>query len=476
MSIATQSLKYGWVALATLTIGTATIFVAPSVLRRITLHDRIEVTLAIVERCLATQTGTNPATYGVDPPSIVRTWTDTNGASVIMTNALAWRDDLSMKIELDAKLKALCPYYVDTNSVYDGTTNIVMHSFTGLLTSLDLGDHTNFTAIPAIGTNAATYGPWAWRNYIVAWQERYKVLEAMKMTREYRKESVNGSQQGGSGFFSWYKDLDGNTYSNLADSSTVIAYQPYHQAYVLGLENEYDYATDTNYVNLGGALYHKMSYGEFQTYATWLYVHHDSFNTPPWTTYTNGYIAPTNLTGRGAGGYIAVTKNVLVSGIPPAAWYWYHQFAIYHSTWVFDRQYPDQQVTNDFTIYLKPSLPTMPTQTVTNDSWDYPRSWNVTIDNRFEEFGGMTTGVYSKLDVTYIDDSGDISSVVFGSDQFAALTAVGSLQDFPSAPSEGATSRDNSGSIGTMKGLYLAPGDYFTVKTWQFNYATNKYW
>ena len=183
MSIATTSLKYGWKVLAILTIGTGTIFVVPNVLNRITTKDRIEVILAVVERCLATQTGTNPATYGVDPPSIVRTWTDTNGASVIVTNAIAWRDDLSMKVELDAKLEALCPYYVDANSVYDGTTNIVMHTFTGLLTSLDLGDHTNFTAIPAIGTNAATYGPWAWRNYIVAWQERYKVLEVLKVTK-----------------------------------------------------------------------------------------------------------------------------------------------------------------------------------------------------------------------------------------------------------------------------------------------------
>ena len=88
-------------------------------------------------------------------------------------------------IDLDTKIKALCPYYVDTNSVYDGTTNIIMHTFTGLLASLDLGDHTNFTAIPAIGTNVATYGPWAWRNYVVAWQERYKVLEALKVSRAY---------------------------------------------------------------------------------------------------------------------------------------------------------------------------------------------------------------------------------------------------------------------------------------------------
>ena len=183
MSIATTSLRYGWKVLAILTIGTGSIFVADNVLNRITTKDRIEVTLAVVERCLATQTGTNGAgepVYAVDPPSIVRTWTDTNGASVIVTNAIAWRDDLSMKVELDAKIHALCPHYVDTNSVYDGTTNIIMHTFTGLLASLNIGDGTNFTAIPAIGTNVATYGPWAWRNYIIAWQERYKMLEALK--------------------------------------------------------------------------------------------------------------------------------------------------------------------------------------------------------------------------------------------------------------------------------------------------------
>jgi hypothetical protein len=186
MSIPTQALKYGWVALASLTIGTGTIFVAPTVLNRITLHDRIEVALAVAERCLATQTGTNvdgTPIYAVAPPVEVRTWTDTNGASVIMTNAIEWRDDLSMKVDLDAKIFQLIPYYADANTVYDGTTNIAMLTVTGLFASLQIGDHTNqFTSIPAIGTNAATFGPWAWRNYITAWQERYKVLNALKMT------------------------------------------------------------------------------------------------------------------------------------------------------------------------------------------------------------------------------------------------------------------------------------------------------
>jgi len=184
MSIATHAIRYGWVYLASLTIGTGTIFmVDPVLMNRITLKDRIEVTMAVVERCYATQTGTNAdgtPIYAVAPPVEVRTWYDDNGAPVTVTNSIDWRDDRSMKVDLDAKIRALCPYYVDTNSVYDGTTNIVMCTFTGLLTSLDLGDHTNFTSIPAIGTNAAVYGPWAWRNYSVAWQERYKVLESLR--------------------------------------------------------------------------------------------------------------------------------------------------------------------------------------------------------------------------------------------------------------------------------------------------------
>ena len=182
MSIAVSNLIYGWAYLASLTVGTGTVFVAGNDLNRITTKDRIEVFLAIVGRCYATMYGANPALYYVAPPVIVRTWTDTNGASVIVTNSIEWRDDLSMKIELDVKIEALPPYYVDTNSVYDGVTNFSTHTFTGLLASLDLGNHTNFTEIPAIGTNIATYGPWGWRNFVIAWQERYKFLNKLEQT------------------------------------------------------------------------------------------------------------------------------------------------------------------------------------------------------------------------------------------------------------------------------------------------------
>ena len=181
MSFSTTAIKYGWVYLTALGVITGTtIYVASNTRQQVKPEDIIEIALGVHERCLATQYDTN--LYYVDPPSIVRTWTDTNGASIIVTNTIGWHTDRAMMVTLDTKIKALCPYYVDTNSVYDGTTNIIMHTFTGLLTSLDLGDHTNFTAIPAIGTNIATYGPWAWRNYIVAWQERYKVLNALEVT------------------------------------------------------------------------------------------------------------------------------------------------------------------------------------------------------------------------------------------------------------------------------------------------------
>ena len=197
MSFSTTAIKYGWVYLTALGVITGTtIYVASNTRQQVKPEDIIEIALGVHERCLATQITTNP-TYSVDPPSIVRTWTDTNGASIIVTNTIGWHTDRAMMVDLDTKIKALCPYYVDTNSVYDGTTNIIMHTFTGLLTSLDLGDHTNFTAIPAIGTNIATYGPWAWRNYIVAWQERYKVLNALKMTAPSDYSMVATNQIGG---------------------------------------------------------------------------------------------------------------------------------------------------------------------------------------------------------------------------------------------------------------------------------------
>jgi len=489
MSIATQSLKYGWVALATLSITGATIFVANNTMNRITTATVIQIVLGVTERALATQYQTNPVAYRVDPPVIVRTWTDTNGASISMTNALAWRDDLSMKIELDTKLIALCPYYVDTDSVYDGTTNIIMHTFTGLLTSLDLGDHTNFTAIPAIGTNIATYGPWAWRNYVVAWQERYKVLEALKMTTCLRNRSYNGSDDKIDGGYA--PDPVGQSYSNTVTGEVVgPAFYPHCESYIIGILDAYAYTTgDTNGVWTSIPPYnvdYKMSFAEWKSYSQWhffVYLRYIDPERPPWTDYPDGYTWATNEVDKGAGSYWAVRKEGKSSseGITKT-WYWWDYYRVTYSTWEFIGQYPDQQITNTYSIYLKPTLPEYPTE-IKEDTgsgyWVYPRTWDITVSGKFEELAGMPTNVFSILNVNFITDVDGILTIEFGSDEFAPLTFDGSGPEAMDAPTSGTAARDwydNTGSVGTMKGSYVNPDDYFMAKTWQFNYCTNKYW
>ena len=161
MSFQTTAIKYGWMYLTALGVITGTtIYVANNTRKQVLPVDIIQIPLAVTERALALQYGTNALgepLYYVDPPSFVRTWTSnvytTNGVTVytnIVTNTIGWHTDRTMMVSLDATIKALVPYYVDTNTVYDGTTNIAMLTVTGLWASLGIGDGTNkFTRTPA---------------------------------------------------------------------------------------------------------------------------------------------------------------------------------------------------------------------------------------------------------------------------------------------------------------------------------------
>ena len=203
MAWSLNSLKYGWKIAAGISLAAVTIFVATNERERVNQADINEIVLGTTERCLATQYATNPSYY-VSPPSIVRSWYSndyqttnvpgdlvTNWHAVLytntFTNVIGWRTDRAMMVELDAKIKALVPYYADTNTVYDGTTNISMLTVTGLWASLSIGDGTNqFTSVPEyVGTNgttnAATYGAFPWRVYKEDLEERYKVLNALKI-------------------------------------------------------------------------------------------------------------------------------------------------------------------------------------------------------------------------------------------------------------------------------------------------------
>jgi hypothetical protein len=122
-----------------------------------------------------------------------------------------------MMVSLDTTIKSLVPYYVDTNTVYDGATNIVMLTVTGLWASLGIGDKTNkFTREPAIGANAATYGDYPWQIYVEDLQERYKVLNALKIFRIPRA-SIRASYE------RYYGDSGWNTSSWLAAKSAAVS-------------------------------------------------------------------------------------------------------------------------------------------------------------------------------------------------------------------------------------------------------------
>jgi len=199
MSFATQAIMYGWTALASLGgLTNLTIYNAANTRHQVKAEDVIQVALGEHERCLSTQTATNP-TYAVAPVDYVRTWTSnaytTNGVTVyanIMTNCIGWHPDRDMLTAMDGTIKTLVPQFVGPNMPADGSADIAMLSVTGLFASLQIGDHTNqFTRTPCwtnfpgttnATTNAATYGDYPWQIYVVDLQERYKVLYSCQTT------------------------------------------------------------------------------------------------------------------------------------------------------------------------------------------------------------------------------------------------------------------------------------------------------
>lgn len=180
MSIATTTIRYGWKIVAGVVLTGATIY-TQNTLRWYILHrDIVPIFIGADERCMALQT--SDGDFPVPRPSNVRTWTTTNGLTGInfawvtqtATNTISWYTDHAAQVSLDATLFALAPYYRDPVTFQPLTV-------TGIFASLNLGNGvSNFTSIPAIGTNAAIFGPWAWRNYRTAWQERYKFLYALQ--------------------------------------------------------------------------------------------------------------------------------------------------------------------------------------------------------------------------------------------------------------------------------------------------------
>ena len=221
MTVSWTKLKYGFaVALTTLAITGTTIYQVSR--NQVKARDCIELMQGTIERCLAAGTnkvalpnytktftsyiytnivitnlgydttntvvhtnevvftnGSVTTNYLITTNYVVLVGTNfaTNTVSFVITNSYSLTNAIGNYVDkdylevLDAKIEALAPNYVDTNTVYDGTTNIVMHTFTGLLTSLDIGDHTNFT----------DYGWYVSQDDL---KERYKVLNKLEVTQK----------------------------------------------------------------------------------------------------------------------------------------------------------------------------------------------------------------------------------------------------------------------------------------------------
>lgn len=190
MGFQTTTIRYGWVALASLAVsfGAVTIYVLNNQRHQVKPQDIIELAVGLDERCMGIQTA--DGSYPVARPSFVRTWTSnvytTNGVTIytnIVTNTIGWHVDRDMMISLDTTISNLVPHYKNTNDNYSSLT------WTGLFASLSIGDHTSrFTRTPCwtnnagltnATTNAATYGDYPWQIYVEDLQERYKVLYSL---------------------------------------------------------------------------------------------------------------------------------------------------------------------------------------------------------------------------------------------------------------------------------------------------------
>jgi len=341
----------------------------------------VEVILGTTERALATQYATNPVAYRVNPPSFVRNWysndyvsTVTNGATNwtavlytnVFTNVISARLDRAMMVSLDTSIKALVPWYVDTNTVYDGTTNIVMLTVTGLWASLSIGDGTNqFTRTPAIvetnnTTNAATYGEWPWRIYKQDLEERYKVLNALKVI----KIPINYGTSPG---YLQEKNLDlAGDYAGLVSAWLGQGWQDGYTPgeYVELYINRYDYIgagimwsmdrTRINLTNLYFALSTNLSPPiQASIYCQMALPVGDS--PAQIRTYTN-YYDPDRLTAT-AGTYSWVTNfPVGTNRLPTALIMDYNSFIPPESAFALDTQKGYSIALNSFVVYVTPTL------------------------------------------------------------------------------------------------------------------------
>jgi hypothetical protein len=162
-------------------------------------------------------------------------YTATNFTEIV-TNTIGWHIDRDMLVSLDSTIKALVPYYCDANTVYDGTTNIVMLTVTGLWASLQIGDGTNkFTREPAWTNPVSTNWIVSYTSY---WPSTSGVATNINYTSDYRQAVNYASSWTATGGHVWV--TSSNWASQVAQTTNQATYGDYPwQIYTEDLQERY---------------------------------------------------------------------------------------------------------------------------------------------------------------------------------------------------------------------------------------------
>lgn len=159
-----NSLLYSWLAMTNLVTTGQVWYASPRAHGDLRAVDEIEILLGSSERCLAT--ATNATGHQSAPMEYIESIRGTNGM-ITVTNALTWMlASKGMLTSNDASFKLAIPYYMQTNTVTNYTTNMLMHTFTGMVDSLGIG-----------------FSNWPYQVEYTNYEDRYKMLNFMEWTK-----------------------------------------------------------------------------------------------------------------------------------------------------------------------------------------------------------------------------------------------------------------------------------------------------
>lgn len=149
MAFSFQNIKYGWVALAGITLTGTTIYIASNTRQQVQQIDVVEIVAGAYERCLATvypedaDLSDNDKRYGTSPFEVIRNWVDSDGVTNIVTNAIGWTIDRELLVAVDSVIYDLIPHYLNTNFAATDMLSTVRLTVTGVWDTLQIGDKTN---------------------------------------------------------------------------------------------------------------------------------------------------------------------------------------------------------------------------------------------------------------------------------------------------------------------------------------------